>query len=191
MITQKGVAVPATLDDLVKPAYKGLLVVEDPATSSPGLAFMLATVARYGESGWRDYWSKLRANDVKVDAGWVRCRPPAPGWCRATRCDVIVDRLSIGPIQAFVIAVADNDLLEGRIGGMVVDVDDLEVAALAGRAATQCRHDLADQRRDVVLFVEHRHHDRQLGGSTHAPVPAQALLPRSRSNTPSSVSRSL
>jgi thiamine transport system substrate-binding protein len=67
---KKGLAVPATLDDLVKPAYKGLLVVEDPATSSPGLAFTLATIARFGESGWRDYWAKLRANDVKVDDGW-------------------------------------------------------------------------------------------------------------------------
>jgi thiamine transport system substrate-binding protein len=67
---KKGLAVPTTLDDLTKPAYKGLLVVEDPATSSPGLAFMLATIARYGQSGWRDYWAKLRSNDVKVDDGW-------------------------------------------------------------------------------------------------------------------------
>jgi thiamine transport system substrate-binding protein len=65
-------AVPKTLDDLTKPAYKGQLVVEDPATSSPGLAFVLATVARYGADGWRGYWEKLRANDVKVDDGWER-----------------------------------------------------------------------------------------------------------------------
>jgi thiamine transport system substrate-binding protein len=64
------VAVPRSLDDLTKPMYQGKLVVENPATSSPGLAFLLATVARYGEGGWRDYWSKLRANDVKVDDGW-------------------------------------------------------------------------------------------------------------------------
>jgi len=67
---KRGLAVPTTLDDLTKPAYKGLLVVEDPATSSPGLAFTLATIARYGESGWRDYWAKLRSNDVLVDDGW-------------------------------------------------------------------------------------------------------------------------
>ena len=64
------VAVPTSLDDLTKPAYQGKLVVENPATSSPGLAFLLATIARYGENGWRDYWSKLRSNDVKVDDGW-------------------------------------------------------------------------------------------------------------------------
>jgi thiamine transport system substrate-binding protein len=64
------VAVPTTLADLTKPAYKGLLVVENPATSSPGLAFQLATIARFGANRWQGYWSKLRANDVKVDDGW-------------------------------------------------------------------------------------------------------------------------
>ncbi|MEX1006894.1 MAG: thiamine ABC transporter substrate-binding protein [Acidimicrobiia bacterium] len=64
------VAVPETLDDLTKPVYKGKLVVENPATSSPGLAFVLATIARYGDGGWRAYWEKLRSNDVKVDDGW-------------------------------------------------------------------------------------------------------------------------
>ena len=45
-------------------------MVENPATSSPGLAFLLATIARFGADGWRDYWAKLRANDVKVVDGW-------------------------------------------------------------------------------------------------------------------------
>jgi thiamine transport system substrate-binding protein len=64
---------PRTLEDLALPAYKGMLVVENPATSSPGLAFLLATIARFGDVGdytWRDYWSDLRANDVLVAAGW-------------------------------------------------------------------------------------------------------------------------
>jgi thiamine transport system substrate-binding protein len=64
------VAVPKTLDDLTKPAYKGLLVAENPATSSTGLAFLAATVARFGAKGWRSYWAKLRKNDVQVVAGW-------------------------------------------------------------------------------------------------------------------------
>jgi thiamine transport system substrate-binding protein len=64
------IPVPTSLDDLTKPAYKGHLVVENPATSSPGLAFVLATIARYGEGGWRAYWAKLRANGVQVVDGW-------------------------------------------------------------------------------------------------------------------------
>jgi thiamine transport system substrate-binding protein len=65
------VSPPTTLDDLLKPAYKKLLVVENPATSTPGLAFMLATVAKYGDgSTWESYWRALRANAVQVVDGW-------------------------------------------------------------------------------------------------------------------------
>ncbi len=60
---------PATLEDLAKPAYKDQLVVENPATSSPGLAFVAATVAHFGDK-WLDYWDALRANGVKVVDGW-------------------------------------------------------------------------------------------------------------------------
>jgi thiamine transport system substrate-binding protein len=69
--TKNHVAKPVTLDDLARPAYKDLLVVENAATSSPGLAFLLATVARYGETGYTDYWKALRANGVKVVNGWT------------------------------------------------------------------------------------------------------------------------
>ncbi len=61
---------PATFADLVKPEYAGKLVVENPATSSPGLAFLLATIAAYGEDGWEDYWRSLRSNGVEVANGW-------------------------------------------------------------------------------------------------------------------------
>jgi thiamine transport system substrate-binding protein len=62
--------VPTTLDDLADPAYAGQLVVPNPATSSPGLAFLLRTIAEYGEEGWQDYWRSLVRNDVEVTAGW-------------------------------------------------------------------------------------------------------------------------
>ena len=67
---QRGVAPPMSLDDLVQPRYDGLLVVENPATSTPGLAFLLATVARYGEGGWQDFWRSLRESDVWAVDGW-------------------------------------------------------------------------------------------------------------------------
>jgi len=67
---EKGLTPPATLEDLTKPEMKGLLVVENPATSSPGLAFLMATVGHFGEDGYRDFWAKLRDNDVLVTAGW-------------------------------------------------------------------------------------------------------------------------
>jgi thiamine transport system substrate-binding protein len=61
---------PASVDDLVRPPYKGLTVVEDPSQSSPGLGFLLATIAKYGDDGWEQYWEQLRANEVRVDDGW-------------------------------------------------------------------------------------------------------------------------
>ena len=67
---EAGIPEPTTLADLADPAYADLLVVTDPATSSPGLAFLLATVATFGEDGWQGYWADLRANGVKVVDGW-------------------------------------------------------------------------------------------------------------------------
>ncbi len=67
---QKKLALPQSLQDLTKPEYKGLLVVENPATSSPGLAFLLATIAQFGENGYLQYWKDLRANGVVVVNGW-------------------------------------------------------------------------------------------------------------------------
>ncbi len=64
---------PQILMDLTNPTYKGLLVVENPATSSPGLAFLLATIGVFGtESGYTylDYWAELVANDLLVVDGW-------------------------------------------------------------------------------------------------------------------------
>jgi len=69
------IAPPTSLQDLTKPQYKDQLVVEDPSTSSTGLAFLIATVAANGDGdpntgGWQPYWQRLRANGVKVDEGW-------------------------------------------------------------------------------------------------------------------------
>ncbi len=65
-----GMAPPTMLDDVINPRYKGLLVVENPATSSPGLAFLLATISRFGENGYLDFWRQLKANDVLITSGW-------------------------------------------------------------------------------------------------------------------------
>ncbi len=61
---------PQSLEDLTRPEYAGLLVTENPATSSPGLAFLLATVAHFGEDGYLDYWAQLRDNGLVVVDDW-------------------------------------------------------------------------------------------------------------------------
>ena len=67
---QKGLPLPATLEDLTDPQYKGLLVVENPATSSPGLAFMLASIAHFGEADWLTWWQGLKDNQVVIAPDW-------------------------------------------------------------------------------------------------------------------------
>jgi len=61
---------PGSLADLTRPEFAGELVVENPATSSPGLAFLLATIATFGDDGWQSYWADLVANDVLVVPDW-------------------------------------------------------------------------------------------------------------------------
>lgn len=68
-----GLAPPDRLEALTEPAWRGKLVVQNPATSSPGLAFLIATIGYFGEEGaytWRDFWRDLRANDVYVSEDW-------------------------------------------------------------------------------------------------------------------------
>ncbi len=63
-------APPTTLDDLLDPQYKDLFVTPAASTSSPGFAFLLATIGTYGADGWKDYWTRLMANGARVVSGW-------------------------------------------------------------------------------------------------------------------------
>jgi len=72
-VEASGVSVPTELSQFTDPAYEDLLVVEDPATSSPGLAFLLSTIATYPEGSsydWKAYWTDLFANGVSVASDW-------------------------------------------------------------------------------------------------------------------------
>ncbi len=72
-LQEKGLAPPASLRELTEPQWKGKLVVQNPATSSPGLAFLLATIAAFPEGSaydWKQFWRDLRANDVYVSPDW-------------------------------------------------------------------------------------------------------------------------
>ncbi len=67
---EAGIPVPVSLEELADPLYKDLLVVQNPATSSPGLAFLLASIEAFGDPGWEAWWGELRANGVQVVDGW-------------------------------------------------------------------------------------------------------------------------
>lgn len=67
---EHNLSVPDSLENLTNPAYKGLFVMENPATSSPGLAFMLATISEFGEDGYLKYWKSLKDNGLVVVNDW-------------------------------------------------------------------------------------------------------------------------
>jgi thiamine transport system substrate-binding protein len=67
----RNLPVPTSLEDLLKPDYKNLLVVENPGISSPGLDFLISTIAHFGDPGYLDYWKTLRVNGVVVVNDWT------------------------------------------------------------------------------------------------------------------------
>lgn len=67
---KQGLDVPQSLEDFVRPQYKNMLVVENPASSSPGLAFLLLTIEHFGDPEYLEYWRQLKANDVAIVDGW-------------------------------------------------------------------------------------------------------------------------
>lgn len=67
---ENNLPIPQSFQDLLEPAYQGLLAVENPATSSPGMAFLLATIAEFGPDGYLDFWQSLKENGVVVVNDW-------------------------------------------------------------------------------------------------------------------------
>ena len=67
----KNIPLPQSFEDLASPRYKNQLVVQDPVSSSPGLGFLLGTIAHFGESGWESYWRSLTKNGVRIVPDWT------------------------------------------------------------------------------------------------------------------------
>jgi thiamine transport system substrate-binding protein len=107
-----GLAVPESFADLARPEYASELVVENPATSSPGLAFLLATIATYGDEGWEQYWSTLRENGVEIVDGWSQAYYESFSWAGGDR-SLVVSYGSSPPFE-----VLDRDLDETGTGVM-------------------------------------------------------------------------
>jgi thiamine transport system substrate-binding protein len=97
---------PESLADLTKPEYESLLVVQNPATSSPGLAFLLATIGAFGTEGdytYLDYWADLVANDVLVVDDWTTAyytRFSAPGREDGDR-PLVISYASSPPVEVY------------------------------------------------------------------------------------------
>lgn len=60
---------PASLEDLISDKYTDSLILMDPRTSTPGLGFLLWTIAVYGD-GWPEYWQRLRPSILTITESW-------------------------------------------------------------------------------------------------------------------------
>ena len=141
---------PASLHDLTLEQYESLLVVENPATSSPGLAFLLATIGTFGTEGeytYLDFWQALRQNDVLVVDGWSDAyygEFSAPGRDTGTR-PLVVSYASSPPAEVF---FSENPAA-GPFTGAIVDDDTCfrqveYVGVLAGAANSEGARQLVD-----------------------------------------------
>ena len=117
---ENDLALPASLRELAQAEYEGLLVVENPATSSPGLAFLLATIAEFGIEGeyaFLDFWEDLRSNDVLVVDGWTEAyygEFSAPGRDTGTR-PLVVSYASSPPAEVLFSESPDEGPFTGAI----------------------------------------------------------------------------
>lgn len=115
---ENGLEPPQSLDDLVDPAYAGLTVVENPATSSPGLAFLLATVATYGQDGYLAFWQRLVDNDVLVTSGWEEAYYGAFTAASDGDRPIVVSYASSPPAEVY---FAETALSEAPTGTVTAD----------------------------------------------------------------------
>jgi thiamine transport system substrate-binding protein len=145
---EQGVAPPEGLEDLTKPEYEGLLVVENPATSSPGLAFMLATIGHFGEDGWLDYWSALRDNDVLVTSGWEDAYYGQSTWAGGGNRPIVV---SYATSPAAEVYFAEEPLEEPPTGNVLGDGACFRQIEFVGILKGGENRDLAEELVDFML----------------------------------------
>lgn len=169
---KNGLALPASLDDLKKPEYKDLLVVENPATSSPGLAFLLATIAQYGDPGYLSYWKDLRQNGVVVVDGWgTAYSTNFSGSSGHGPQPMVVSYASSPPFEV------TGDMTESPIGTIIAPGTCFRQIEFVGILKGTKNRDLAEKFIDFMLDVKFQE-DMPLNMYVY-PVNSNAKLPES------------
>ncbi len=152
---ENSLSLPESLADLAAPEYTSLLAVQNPATSSPGLAFLLATVAAFGQEGdytYLDFWADLRANDVLVTEGWTEAYY---GAFSATTEDgqrpLVVSYASSPPAEVFFAEEAPDTAPTGAIVAPLTCFRQVEFAGVLDGTPHE---DAAQQFIDFLLSVD-------------------------------------
>ena len=138
---------PQNLSDLTKPEYRSMLVVENPATSSPGLAFLLATIGRFGEDNYLDYWKKLVENDVLVVNDWEQAYNTEFSHFGGTRPIVV----SYGSSPPFEVIFAEKPITEPTTAVITNDSSCFRQIEFAGILQGTKNRDLAEKWLDFML----------------------------------------
>lgn len=142
---------PTSLRELADEQYKGLLVVENPATSSPGLAFLLATVAEFGTEGeytYLDFWADLVENDVLVVDDWTAAYYSEFSLREGGTRPLVVSYASSPPAE---VIFADPPIDEAITGSIVADGMCFRQIEFAGILAGTKQREAAEKLIDFML----------------------------------------
>jgi thiamine transport system substrate-binding protein len=147
---EQGLAPPGRLEDLLEEAYAGLTVVENPATSSPGLAFLMATVVHFGDPGYLDYWAGLVEQDVLVVDGWTEAY-----YGEFSRYDgarpIVVSYASSPPVEVY---FAEEPLEDAPTASVLGDQSCFRQIEFIGILAGTQQRELAEKLIDFLLSRE-------------------------------------
>ena len=164
---------PQSLSDLTKPEYKSLLVVENPAASSPGLAFMLATISAFGQDGWLNFWQQLKANGVKIVEDWnTAYYTEFSGSSGKGPRPIVVSYASSPPAE---VVFANPPISEPPVGTIVASKSCFRQIEFAGILKGTQNRDLAEKWIDFMLSLPYQE-DIPLQQYVY-PVNPQAKLP--------------
>ena len=144
-------AVPDSFEVLTAPDYRGLLVVENPATSSPGLAFLLATIGHFGDDGYLDFWRALRENDVLVVNDWDAAYYGEFSGASAQGTRPLV--VSYGSSPPFEVLYADPPVSEPSTGAITAEDTCFRQIEFVGILRGTQQRDLAERWVDFMLSV--------------------------------------
>jgi thiamine transport system substrate-binding protein len=139
---------PDSLEDLVDPLYEGLTVVENPATSSPGLAFMLATIGHFGEDGYLTFWKKMRQSNVLIVNGWEEAYWGHFSAASKGNRPIVVSYASSPPVE---VLYAKTKLKEAPTAAVVEDQTCFRQVEFTGILKGTSKRKLAEKLVDFLL----------------------------------------
>ena len=151
---ENDLALPESLADLTAPEYEGLLAVQNPALSSPGLAFLLATIAEFGEDGdytYLDFWADLRANDVLVTDDWTSAYYGEFSGASEGSRPLVVSYASSPPVT---VIFADPPVDEAPTGSILADGTCFRQIEFAGILRGTDNREAAETFIDFMLSAE-------------------------------------